>query len=50
MPVRRWMIAALCIRAAVLRVMTFFNRDPELRTRLEGTVAMRKAYRRGLAL
>jgi hypothetical protein len=45
---RRWMRAALWIRAAVLRTILLVNRSDTFKIRLEGTRAMRSAYRRGL--
>lgn len=45
---RRWMRAALWIRALILRLALLFKRDSELNERLEGTQAMHETYRRGL--
>jgi hypothetical protein len=45
---RRWMRAALWIRALTLRLARLVKSDPQLRLRLDGTQAMRDAYRRGL--
>ena len=45
---RNWMGAALWIRSVLLRLSLLFNANETTRTRLAGTQAMRKVYRRGL--
>jgi GT2 family glycosyltransferase len=46
--IRQWMRRALLIRAGILRFVLLFKRDQTMRTKLEGTLAMRQIYRRGL--
>ena len=46
---RRWMRVALWIRVLLLHINKFFVSNDAIRTKLEGTQAMRRAYHRGLS-